>query len=89
MVWAEPQTPEWPESAFRPPARKRPSRAKSGGQAGDGAPLLRESKERHHAESKRFGNAVLNTYLLAPTYTDYRGPCFKARTAGDWRKPPR
>jgi hypothetical protein len=80
MEYGPPHTSHWPEAAFRPLAPKRPrgrSNAGSAGSAGASKSLLRESTERHFTEAERFGNPVLETYLMDHTYTDYRGPCFK------------
>jgi len=84
-VFQPAETPHWPESAFKPAKRQR-GRSVAGSVVGkeeEGNGLFKESKERHFTEAERFANPVLETYLLDHSYTDYRGPCFKARSAAE------
>ena len=72
----------WPESAFTP-AESEWERSDSA--FGSGKPrrrsalLPRPSRARHPHEAARFANPVIQSYLVADTYEDYRGLTYKAR----------
>lgn len=90
----------WPESAFTPePAAwsvKRSGSVASGSSGGGKArcrsTLVRPSKARHLHEAARFANPVVESYMAADSYEDYRGLLYKARTGARahacWRWPP-
>jgi hypothetical protein len=77
----------WPETAFDDAAwRKRQrscdsSEGSSGKGSGRRGSLLRPSKARHPNDAARIGNAVVQSYLSADTYRDYRGLTYTVRTA--------
>lgn len=76
----------WPETAFDDAAwRKRQGSCGSSedgsGKGGRRASLLRPSKARHPNDAARIGNVVVQSYLEADTYRDYRGLTYTVRTA--------
>ena len=74
-----PYTPPWPASALAPPLW-----SEDGVKRGSGArrpSLLRPSKARHPQDAARFANPVIQSYMHADSYSDYRGATYKARGA--------
>jgi hypothetical protein len=94
-------TQPWPESAFKPPTPEAPARPRAGSSGSSGsessarrraASLLRPSKARHLSEAARFANPVIESYMHAEDYSDYRGIAYKARGSArrvrDWLSGP-
>lgn len=85
-MWAPPKfTAVWPDGAFDKGWRARSGSGDSseGGKGGGrkGSLLLRPSKARHPREASRIANQVVESYMVADTYSDYRGVSYVVRTA--------
>ena len=87
-MWTPPRfTAVWPESAFEK-AGWRPRSGSSDsceGSSGKGSSrrgsVLRPSKARHPNDAARIGNQVVESYLTADSYSDYRGVTYVVRSA--------
>ena len=86
-MWTPPSfTAPWPESAFekvgwRP---RQGSSDSSEGSSGKGhsrrGSVVRLSKARHPRDAARIANPVVQSYMVADTYADYRGVTYAVRT---------
>ena len=84
-MWTPPKfTAVWPETAFEGAGwRLRQGSSDSAEESSNkkSGAVLRPSKARHPLDAARIGNAVVDSYLSADTYSDYRGAIYVVRTA--------